>query len=98
MPKQEFADITVVIDADSNECLYLDGVAWESKGEITVYVTDLVAASGGFPIKLKHEEIDFVHEEWPDSLAHALINPGDTTMRPNTVESLAKERATAGPL
>ncbi len=66
----EPVEITVAINQDSHECLYNDGVAWESTGEITVYVTDLVSASDGKPILLTHlnVEIDLNKEDWPESL------------------------------
>ncbi len=82
-------DLTVVIDSDSNECLYKNGVAWEAKGETTVYVSDLVEASGGFLIYLQHKSIDFFHDEWPDELSDALAKPPLGTMPASADESSA---------
>ena len=68
-------NITVVIDGAGDECLYCEGKAWEHKGEITVYVCDLVEAADGRPILLQHVEIELVHDEWPDSLEDAVKEP-----------------------
>ena len=68
--KSRTVEITVVIDQDSSECLYVAGRAWESRGE-TVYVSDLVDVADGRLIDLKHVSIEFVHDEWPDLLSDA---------------------------
>ncbi len=71
----EPVNITVVINDDGDECLYCEGKAWEPKGEITVYVCDLVLAAEGRPILLTHTRIEFWHEEWPELLEDVLRKP-----------------------
>ena len=51
------------------------GVAWESRGEISVYSTDLAAAAGDEPCMFRHDSIKHVHDEWPDTLEEALRTP-----------------------
>lgn len=67
--------LTVVIDEDSNECLYIDGNSWESKGEKTVHSCDVAEAAGDQPILFRHVSIDFYHHDWPDTLEEALTKP-----------------------
>jgi hypothetical protein len=67
--------LTVVIDDDSNECLYIDGKAWESTGETTVFSCDIAIAAGDEPVRVVHKSIDFRHEEWPETLEAALLKP-----------------------
>lgn len=67
--------LTVVIDTLANECLYIDGKSWPSKGEMTVYACDVAAAAGDEPIMFRHEQIEFQHEQWPDTLEDALREP-----------------------
>lgn len=64
-------DITVAINQDSHECLYKNGVVWPWRGEITVYVTDLVEAGEGKPILLTHIDVEIDlsgNNDWPESL------------------------------
>lgn len=68
--------LTIVIDENSCECLYIDGKSWPSKGEMTVYACDIASAAGGEPVLISHESIDFYHEQWPDTLEAALSGPG----------------------
>lgn len=66
-------ELTVLIDCDSNECLYIDGQRWEYSGESTIYATELAAAAGEALVRLTHCEIDFHHLcGWPETLADAL--------------------------
>ena len=67
--------VTIVIDEDSFECLYINGVIWPSKGEWSVYAVDIAKAAGDEPVLIRHVPIDFAHEEWPDSLEAALAQP-----------------------
>jgi hypothetical protein len=67
--------LTVVIDDDANECLYIDGKAWASTGDITVYAGNIAEASGDEPVLIRHVSIDFHHEQWPDALEAALNRP-----------------------
>jgi hypothetical protein len=76
-------NITVVIDSDSNECMYVEEDCWSGTGEITVYVTDLVEYSHGRPILLNHVSIEHVHEVWPDSLNEAIRTPLKITPIPD---------------
>jgi hypothetical protein len=64
--------LTVVIDEDSDECLYIDGKAWDSAGERTVYACDVAKAAGEEPFLFRHVLIDGHHLEWPDTLEAAL--------------------------
>lgn len=74
--------MTVLIDEDSNECLYVEDAAWHSRGEITVFVCDLVAEAKGRPMLLDHvrvsrpgrdvEDKGWVYDRWPRSLADTL--------------------------
>lgn len=68
--------LTIVIDENSYECLYIDGKAWASTGEVTVYACDIAAAAGDEPVLIVHQPIDFYHEQWPDTLEAALSGPG----------------------
>jgi hypothetical protein len=65
--------LTVVIDEDSDECLYIDGKAWKEKGETTVYACDVAKAAGEEPFLFRHVAIDGYHLEWPDTLEAALV-------------------------
>ena len=65
-------NLTVVIDEDSDECLYIEGKSWRGTGESTVYVTDLTEAAGNRPIMLRHVHIEHTFTRWPDKLEDAL--------------------------
>ena len=67
--------ITILIDDESNECLYADGKAWESTGEVTVYACDIAEAAGGDAIYFEHKSIDHCWDRWPSNLAIALQDP-----------------------
>ena len=67
--------LTIVIDEDASECLYIDGKSWKAKGEMTVYACDIAEAAGGEPVLIRHVPIEFRHENWPDTLEAALANP-----------------------
>jgi hypothetical protein len=68
-------NLTVVMDSDANECLYIDGHAWKGTGEMTVYACDLVDAAKGRLIRLEHISLEFWHEHWPAELEDALKEP-----------------------
>lgn len=63
-------EMTVFIDEDSNECLYVEGKRWEGAGETTIYIADIVAHAKDRPILLKHVDVpgDW-YSEWPETLA-----------------------------
>ncbi len=67
-------NMTVFIDENSNECLYVEGKAWDGRGERTVYVTDLDAYAKQRPILLQHIPIegDWA-ERWPDDMDEVRI-------------------------
>lgn len=70
--------LTVLIDEDSNECLYVEGKAWAGRGEMTVYVCDLVAEAGEWPILLRHIKVTGSrYGQWPENLEDARIWMGD---------------------
>ena len=72
--------ICVAIDADTSaECIYTNGKAWASRGEWTVYATDIAEAAGDGVIRFEHRLVncprgkcaEYPDEEtlaWPDSL------------------------------
>lgn len=64
---KDVVKLTVVIDPNGNECLYVNGCVWESVGEISVYTCDLVAAAGDCLIDLKHVSCAEV-DDWPEKL------------------------------
>lgn len=74
---EPFKQLTVVIDQDANECLYINGKCWSATGETTVYATDLAAAAAGEPVILRHialnipEHVSF-SDVWPESLGDVL--------------------------
>lgn len=78
----EIIDLTVCIDEKSDECLYINGNAWKSKGESTVYACDIAEAAGDKLIRFKHRSIDTFVEQWPDTLLEALNLPLATTTDP----------------
>lgn len=59
--------LVVVIDENSDECLYVDGKAWRSRVESTVYACDIFEYAEGVPITFEHRHVESV-EHWPDSL------------------------------
>ena len=70
-------NLTVVIDRDSsNECLYVDGKAWASKGETTVYATDIAEVAGDEPIVFRHIQVD-CPDDWPDNLTDLKRTDGE---------------------
>lgn len=74
----EPVEITVVIDQDDSvECMYVEGKAWDGRGEQTIYVTDLFAAAKGRPILLTHKLVDWTGP-WPDTLEEIRAT-GDAT-------------------
>lgn len=70
--KQGIKVLTVVIDPNSDECLYVDGIAWESTGETTVYACDIDSAAQGEAILFHHRHINWCFDRWPKTLAEAL--------------------------
>ena len=67
--------LTVAQDAESSdECLYIDGVAWKSRGEVNVYAGDIAEAAGDSAIIFKMIVVDGP-DSWPDTLAE--LNPAD---------------------
>lgn len=73
--------MTVLIDSNSFECLYVEGERWNATGEPTVFVCDLVVNARGRPMFLEHINVerpgrvegDFIHyEQWPVSLEDAM--------------------------
>ena len=93
--KKQVVDITVVNDLDNNECLYENGKAWSSKGETTVYVSDLVHAANGRLIALSEVTIEFVHEEWPDLLSDAIVDADYLTAMLRQSKALTKKHEQA---
>ena len=69
---QEPIKLTVLIDPNSDECLYIEGNAWEARGEPTVYVSDLVEAAEDKPIILIQIAINRIFKAWPKTLKDAL--------------------------
>lgn len=70
MARKRYKQITVAIDDDANECLYVDGKAWDAKGEITVYAADIGAVAGSDPIRFQHVHVDKnPADDWPDDFA-----------------------------
>ena len=67
--------ICVVLDVASNECMYVNGVAWRNRAEPTVYAFDIVEAADGEPIELTHTQIESCHTECPERLEEALSKP-----------------------
>lgn len=61
-------EITVVINENADECLYINGKAWESTGETTVYATDIADAAGDEPILFRHVGVDW-DADWPENLS-----------------------------
>lgn len=65
--------LTVLIDQDGNECLYIDGKCWQHTGETTVYAVDLAEAADGEAVTLDHVPVTVPEDaEWPTSLEDAL--------------------------
>lgn len=68
--------LTVLTDSDTgDECLYVNGNAWESKGEATVYATDIAKFAGGEPIRFEHHHVEMDWCDlatWPDLLDDAM--------------------------
>jgi hypothetical protein len=65
--------LTVVQDVNSIECLYVDGLAWDAKGETTVYFIDLVDVAGNEPVTLELVKLEYARtNNWPDTLEEAL--------------------------
>lgn len=74
--------IVVLIDQDSNECMYIDGKRWSDREETTVYCTDLARVTSGSSstVTFEHRAVErptFVDpdrddkeffESWPDTL------------------------------
>lgn len=69
----ETKKLTVLIDENSDECLYVDGIAWSATGERTVYVCDLVEMSLGMPIELKQVSVVRGEKRWPERLDDGLL-------------------------
>lgn len=67
--------LTIVIDENAHECLYIDGTAWEFQCEVTVYACDIASAAGDEPVRIVHQPIEFYHDQWPDKLDDALVDP-----------------------
>lgn len=67
--------LTIVTNGNNADCLYINGVAWESIGEYTVYGWDIAEASDGNPVRVEHQSVEFVHEKWPKKLEDALARP-----------------------
>ena len=76
-------ELTVVCDGDSNECLYTDGAAWPCRGCTAVYAGDLAEAADRQPVLIRHECVEWVHDEWPDRLEDALTEPVEAEPRPS---------------
>ena len=69
-------DITIVMDDDMYECLYVDGKRWtHDQGDISMYVADVAEAAGDRAIRLSHETVEFAHDKFPDKLEDALKPP-----------------------
>lgn len=76
---EQIKELTVVIDQDGNECLYINGECWERTGENTVYAVDLATAAGKDPVLLKHVAVEVPDDmlesrdgAWPKSLSDLL--------------------------
>lgn len=76
---EPFKELTVVIDQDGSECLYVNGECWEHTGETTVYSCDLAKAAGENPVILKHVSVELPeymigtwNGAWPKSLSEVL--------------------------
>lgn len=72
---EKHRELVVVGDPNADECLYVNGQAWEFTGETTVYATDFEEAANGEPCLIRLESIDHVHEQWPKTLEEALRQP-----------------------
>ena len=71
--------ITVAQDIGSaDECLYIDGKAWESRGESTVYACDIAAEAKDCAIVFALVRVN-APERWPDTLAQLAIEPQSPT-------------------
>lgn len=72
----ETVKLTVMIDEQSDECLYVGEHAWDGRGERTVYVSDLMEHAAGKLIELKHvscvRSFGGVKTAWPDTLTEAM--------------------------
>ena len=62
--------LTVVIDAEAEECLYVDGELWETDTPVTTH--DIEEAGRGKVITICHREIDYCPSEWPRNLEDIL--------------------------
>lgn len=72
----EIVELVVAIDADSSdECLYINGKAWPSKGETTVYATDIDEYTAGRLVRFEHRRVN-APDVWPDSLLALRETPG----------------------
>lgn len=70
MADKPYKQITVASNEDANECLYIDGKAWKSTGEITVYACDIAEAAGDQPVLIEHRNVLWPNDQdWPDDLA-----------------------------
>lgn len=72
-PKNNVANITVVLDLSSVERVYVDGYKHGCDRE-SVQVIDIVQAADGRLIQLDVVELDFYRDEWPEKLKDALLN------------------------
>lgn len=67
--KTQVVELVVAIDdGSSDECLYIDGKAWKSKGETTVYATDIDEYAEGRLIRFEHRRVN-APDKWPDLLS-----------------------------
>ena len=64
--------LTLVFDANFDERLYIDGVAWAEQTDQSLYAGELVSAAGGKPCLLEEVMIDHAYREWPETLKEAL--------------------------
>lgn len=70
MSDKTYKKLTVAIDDNANECLYIDGKAWKSKGEVTVYATDIAEFGGSEQFLFEHVHVDKAPaDDWPDDFA-----------------------------
>lgn len=65
-------ELTVVTDGYGDDCIYVNGERRDELCELTVNVSDLIAASNGEPFVLRAESANPVLDEWPKQLSDAL--------------------------
>ena len=101
-PPPQVKHLVVVSDKDSgDECLYINGQAWESTGECTVYACDIDEAAGRQPVLFDRWTAIDVPDAWPTKLVDLTFADGEGPRTPSSVQpadgTTEKSSSNAGP-